>query len=160
MTWLFLKKKMVAFTQWCLVPSLVEFRLLCWRIWCFQKRSVYFYYFVIISPCACLNRLEFFYPCIPAGTWVEIVFVYLHLQNGVVSRYQRLSFFHAEFFCIFRVCAIWNVLPTRVIMPHTHPPPFEKCNLYSIPYISWMNYSRVAFGDEAKFSVSVFVQNH
>ena len=65
----------------------------------------------------------------------------------------------SKFFCIFRVYAIWNVLPTRVIKPPTHPP-FEKCNLYSIPYISWMNYSRVAFGDEAKFSVSVFVQNH
>ena len=88
-----------------------------------------------------------------------VICYYLHLQYGVVFRYQRLSFFHAEFFCIFHVYAIWNVLPTRVIMSPTHPQ-FEKCNLYSIPYISWMNYSRVAFGDEAKFSVSVFVQNH
>ena len=36
-----------------------------------------------------------------------------------------------------------------------HPPPFEKYDLYSVPYISWVNYYRVAFGDEAKFSVSV-----
>ena len=38
--------------------------------------------------------------------------------------------------------------------------PFEKYYLYSIPYISWLNYSSLALDTERSFPLSVFVQSH
>ena len=102
--------------------SLISFRE---YIRCFQKRSMYFNYFVIISPCTGLNRLEFSLfmntswhlswncPCL-------VRCYYLPLQNGMVSRYQRL-FLSLHLSCL---CNLKRTCNSGNQAPPPPPPPF------------------------------------
>ena len=96
-------KKMVAFTQRFLMPSLVDISPLLFENMMCLKTPMYVHHFVIISPCKSLQRLEFSLSMNAYTNWhlswnglncsgKEVYFfsnLHLHLQNCVVSRYQR-----------------------------------------------------------------------
>ena len=155
---------MVAFTLWCLVPGLVEIRLLVLDNMMFLKEVNVFLLFCYYLP---LRMFE--------QTWIFFIHVYQLAFELKLSLFSNLLLSSFAKLCglslpktFFLPCSVFLLLSCLCNLKRTsnsgnqapHPPPFEKYDLYSIPYISWLNYSRVAFGDEAKFSVSVFVQNH
>ena len=151
-------KKIVALTQRCLVLSLVEISQLVLENMMFLKDAIemYFNYFVIISPCKSLKKLEHL-----SWNWLSysgkeyyVLSLFCNLLISLFSKWcglslpKTLSFFHAEFsfvyldnFCklygghYFRVYAKFhlNVLYTRVFKSPLPMTPLKKYDRCSIP---------------------------
>ena len=158
MTWVFLLKN----GSRHLVMLGVKFgwnSLIGFREYDVYKRGQYILTILFISPRTSLNRLEFSLSMNTSWHWSEnclcLVFCYyLHLQNGVVS--VTKDSFHAEFILIYISASFVSMQFETHLQPTlicNYPPPLlKKVNqiLYSIPYISWLIHSRVAFGDKEK----------